>query len=259
MPEGDSVAGDAARLRPILVGEVVESVDATSGSVRANAGRIRGHTVTGIRTRGKNLVVDFDSGYSLRVHLGMNGRWQVLAPERSVPGSAKVVLTTGTHRAACTGAPRAEVDRTPAIDIALGMLGPDLLAHRTDFDEILRRARALPSGTTLARLLLDQSVAAGIGNVFKSELAFLAGVLPSTPLGNLSDEQLLGIYQNARDLLLANVGPGSRSTTGDRGRGRTTWVYDSGGLRCRKCSTQIVSGRIDGRITYWCPECQGPN
>ena len=65
MPEGDSVAGDAARLRPILVGEVVESVDATSGSVRANAGRIRGHTATGIRTRGKNLVVDFDSGYSL--------------------------------------------------------------------------------------------------------------------------------------------------------------------------------------------------
>ncbi len=258
MPEGDSIAGDAEMLRPILVGEVVESVHATSGSVRANVGRIRGRTATGIRTRGKNLVVDFDSGYSLWVHLGMNGRWRLLGPELRVPGPAKVALTTRAHHAVCLGAPKAEVGRTPAIDLALGRLGPDLLSEAVDYEEILGRARALPPGTTLARLLLDQSVAAGIGNVYKSELAFLAGVLPATPVEQVSDEQLLAIYRSAHDLLLANTGPGARSTTGDRGRGRTTWVYNSGGLRCRKCSTQIVSGRIDGRITYWCPGCQNP-
>lgn len=245
-------------LRPILVGVVVESVHATSGSVRSNVERIRGRTVTGIRTMGKNLMVDFDSGYSLWVHLGMNGRWRLLDPARRAPGPAKVALTTQTHQAACFGAPKAVAGRTPAIDLALGSLGPDLLSEHVDYEDILGRVRALPPGTTLARALLDQTIAAGIGNVYKSELAFLAGVLPSTPIGNLSDGQLLGIYENARDLLLANVGPGVRSTTGDRGRGRTTWVYDSGGLRCRKCSTQIVSGRIDGRITYWCPGCQGP-
>lgn len=258
MPEGDSVAGDAAMLRPILLGEVVESVHATSGSVRANVGRIRGRTVTGIRTKGKNLVVDFDSSYSLWVHLGMNGRWRVLGPERRVQGPAKVALTTRAHHAVCLGAPKAEVGRTPAIDLALARLGPDLLDEEVDLDEILARARALPDDTTLARLLLDQTVAAGIGNVYKSELAFLAGVIPSAAIGQLSDEQLLAIYENGMDLLLANIGSGSRSTTGARGRGRTTWVYDSAGLGCRKCSTRISSGRIDDRITYWCPSCQKP-
>jgi endonuclease VIII len=256
VPEGDSIAGDATMLRPVLVGEVVEAVHATSGSVRANVARIRGRTVTGIRTIGKNLIVDFDSGYSLWVHLGMNGRWRLLDPRRRPPGQAKVALTTRSHQAACFGAPKAEVGRTPAIDLELGTLGPDLLSDDVDFQDILQRVRALPAGTTLARALLDQTIAAGIGNVYKSELAFLAGVLPSTPIGNLSDEQLLEMYRRARDLLLVNVGPGARSTTGDRGRGRTTWVYNSAGLRCRKCSTQIASGRIDGRITYWCPECQ---
>jgi endonuclease VIII len=258
MPEGDSIAGDAEMLRPVLVGEVVESVHATSGSVRANVGRIRGRTVTAVRTKGKNLVVDFDSGYSLWVHLGMNGRWRLIGPERRVPGPAKVALTTREHHAVCLGAPKAEVGRTPAIDLALGSLGPDLLSEVVDYQEILGRARALPPGTTLARLLLDQTVAAGIGNVYKSELAFLAGLPPASPVEKLTDQQLLSIYGKARDLLLANTGPGARSTTGDRGRGRTTWVYNSGGLRCHECSTQIVSGRIDGRITYWCPGCQRP-
>ncbi len=243
-------------LRPILVGKVVESVQATSGSVRANSARIRGRTVTGIRTRGKNLVVDFDSGYSLWVHLGMNGRWRLLDPDRRAPGPAKVALTTRAHQAACFGAPKVEVGRTPAIDLALGSLGPDLLSEEVDYEEILRRVRALPHGTTLARTLLDQTIAAGIGNVYKSELAFLAGVPPSTPIENLADEQVRAIYSDARNLLLANIGPGARSTTGDRGRGRTTWVYNSGGLRCRRCSTQIASGRIDGRVTFWCPTCQ---
>ena len=130
--------------------------------------------------------------------------------------------------------------------------------EEVDYEDILRRVRALPPGTTLARLLLDQSVAAGIGNVYKSELAFLAGVLPSTPIERLADEQVLAIYEKARELLLANIGPGARSTTGAHGRGRTTWVYNGRGLRCRKCSTQILSGRIDGRVTYWCPVCQRP-
>ncbi|CAN5816991.1 endonuclease VIII Nei2 [soil metagenome] len=256
MPEGDSIAGNAAMLRPILVGEVVESVHATSGSVRANSGRIQGRTVTGIRTRGKNLVVDFDSGYSLWVHLGMNGRWRLLSRKSRVPGPAKVALTTRAIHAVCLGAPKAEVGRTPAIDLALEGLGPDLLAEEVDYEEILRRIRALPEGTTLGRTLLDQTVAAGIGNVYKSELAFLAGLLPSTPVETLTDEQLLGIYGQARSLLLANIGSGARSTTGDRGRGRTTWVYNGGGLRCRRCSTQIFSGRLDGRVTFWCPSCQ---
>lgn len=256
MPEGDSIAGDAAMLRPVLVGEVIESVHATSGSVRANVGRIRGSTVTAVRTRGKNLIVDFDSGYSLWVHLGMNGRWRLLGRGSRVPGPAKVALSTRASQAVCMGAPKADVGRTPAIDRALDSLGPDLLAENVDLEEALSRARALSPGTTLARLLLDQTVAAGIGNVYKSELAFLAGVHPSTPIERLTDEQLLSIYSNARELLLANTGPGARSTTGDRGRGRTTWVYNSGGLRCRKCSSGIASGRIDGRVTYWCPGCQ---
>lgn len=254
MPEGDSVANDALKLRPVLVGKEIADVYGTKGSVRSNVGRLRGHKVESIRTVGKNLVIDLDSGYSLHVHLGMTGRWRVVPADRKIPGSAGVALTTDSHHAACLGAPTVDVDRTPAIDARLSRLGPDLLSESVDTGEILKRARQ--RGGSLAEILLDQTVAAGVGNVYKSELAFLARLHPETSLDRIDDAALAGVYENAVRLLRANVGPGRRTTTGERGRGRETWVYGRAGRACRRCSARIESSGGAERVTYWCPRCQ---
>ena len=254
MPEGDSVAGHALLLRPILEGETIVAVGGSSGSVRTNAGRLAGASVDRVWTHGKNLVVDFDSGYSLRVHLGMNGRWRISSAHGREPGAAKVVLTTRTRHAACLGAPTVDVDRTPSVVADLGRLGPDLLG---DFDEeeFLRRARRAGSGT-IAELLLDQRVAAGIGNVYKSEILFLHGIHPHELPENVTDEELRSMASKATALMKANIGPGDRSTTGSRARGRRTWVYNRESRACHRCGVAIAGDRLGDRVTYWCPGCQ---
>lgn len=255
MPEGDSIASNARRLRPILEGKNIESVYGTSGSVRTNSRRMVGASVTGVRTIGKNLIVDFSTDYSLWVHLEMNGRWAIMTSGRRVPGAARVALSTSRHIAACIGAPTVEVDRTPAIDLILDRLGPDVLDPDFNPNDAVARARHFDEDP-LGRVLLNQRVAAGIGNVYKSELAFLAGTHPLRPISALSDSDLAAIFARARTLLAANVGRGSRTTTGNRVRGQTYFVYQRAGEACRRCSQRIEEGRLDDRVTYWCPGCQ---
>lgn len=255
MPEGDTVAGHAARLRPVLVGHELQLVAGTAPSVRVNSGRLLGGTVISVRTLGKNLLIDLSTGFSVLVHLGMNGRWRFGVDPKRAHGSARLVLATSAGAVALYSAPTVEVDRTPAIDLRLARLGPDLLG---DFDptEFLRRARA--SGPmTMARLLLEQRVWAGIGNVYKSELLFLVAVHPQTSSEDVGDEVLLEIGRRASELLALNVGR-PRSTTGSRERAQDTWVYGQSGHGCRRCGTRIEMGWIDDRVTYWCPTCQPP-
>lgn len=255
MPEGDSVAGDAMRLRPLLEGREIVALDGSAGSVRSNSGRIVGQIVTAVRTAGKNLIVDFASGYSIRVHLGMTGRWVILDGDRRTPGRAKVALTTSTHRVACIDAPTVDMKRTKAIENDLHRLGPDVLSPDFDADAATRRAQTRLSDP-IARVLLDQRVVAGIGNVYKSELSFLRGIHPLTRVGDLKSDQLTDLFTEAQTLLTANVGPGPRTTTGSRAPDRTTWVYGRAGRPCRRCSNRIMHQSLDGRATFWCPSCQ---
>lgn len=254
MPEGDTVAGHAERLRPVLLGKTVTEVGGTAPSVRANSGRILETTVIDVRTVGKNLVIDLATGYSIRIHLGMSGYWRISGSGRSSPGPARILLGTESGRAACYAAPTVEMDRTPAIDAAVARLGPDVLGD-FDEDEFLRRAR-FRNDVSMASMLLDQRVLAGVGNVYKSELLFLEGIHPTTPVRSVGDAQLRAVASRARVLLVANVGPKPRSTTGTRYKGRETWVYGREGLSCRRCGGPISKDSGGNRVTFWCPVCQ---
>lgn len=255
MPEGDSIAKAAGRIRPLLVGNEVVSVYGTAPQIRTNSSRLLGRRVDGVRTFGKHLVVDFEHGISVRVHLGMPGRWHVMSADRRPPGAARVVLTTTAHHICCFAAPEVEVARTAAIEKGLERLGPDVLADDFEPGQLVERARTRRS-QPVAEVILDQRVVAGIGNVYKSELLFLAGVNPGTPIEEVPDSRLLDIASRARQLLGLNVRAGARSTTGERSRGREMWVYDRAGRPCRRCASEIETGRLAGRVTYWCPNCQ---
>lgn len=112
MPEGDSIAKNAARLRPVLLGERVVSVYGTAPSVRSNSRRLVGRTVEAVRTAGKHLVIDVTGGFSVRVHLGMSGRWAVLPAGKRVPGSARLALTTFSHHVITPAAFRRPLSRS---------------------------------------------------------------------------------------------------------------------------------------------------
>lgn len=154
-----------------------------------------------------------------------------------------------------------------AQETPVGMLGPDLLQTNFDADEALRRLRAR-GDEAMAEAILNQRVLAGIGNVYKSEVLFLAGVHPSTSVSALNDDELRQVIRTARRLLLENVvdAPGPAMVTYRSGR-RTTgrmrtedrvWVYNRSGLACRKCGTAIAFDKRGdaARVTYWCPTCQ---
>jgi endonuclease-8 len=259
MPEGDTIHQTAAALRAALLGSVVERITGSHADVRRHGARITGRRITGVESAGKHLLVGFDNGWTLRTHLGMPGSWHLYRPGerwRRSPGAARVVIETAGRIAVCFAAPTVQLAPAAVVRERIAHLGPDTAPRSFDPAEVLRRARATDETRTAADLLLDQSVLAGVGNVFKSEILFLEGVHPATTTGELADEAILALARRARQLVEANLTPGPRTTTG--GRDGKLWV--SGRVRrpCRRCRTPIEEAWMGepARVTTWCPSCQ---
>ncbi len=254
MPEGDTIANAATRLRPALVGRAVLAcrIPRWSGPLPGPGERIEA-----VRAVGKHLLVDFSGGLTLRTHLRMSGRWDLYptgAPWRRRPAAARVVLEVPDWVAVCFSAPDVAVTRRDRA--ATGHLGPDLATGEPDLAAVLARATAAADPTTtIAQLLLDQRVAAGVGNVFKSETLFLERLDPRTPVAALDPDRLRAVFERAHRLLRANLRPGPRRTVPEG-----LAVYGRAGRPCRRCRTPVERFVLGDppRSTYWCPHCQAP-
>jgi endonuclease VIII len=138
-------------------------------------------------------------------------------------------------------------------------LGPDLTREAPEAERIRGRALALnPPDLPLVDLLLDQRIACGIGNVYKSEVLFLTRRPPLLHLEALSPQDFADLYGTAARLLRRNLAGGPRITREiPDGRG-PLWVYGRAGLRCLVCETPVRRERLgrNPRSTYWCPGCQ---
>jgi endonuclease VIII len=146
--------------------------------------------------------------------------------------------------------------RTAKEDDLVGHLGPDLLGPDWDAHLALQRLRADPD-VTIGDALLEQRNLAGVGNVYKAELCFIARVDPLTPVGAVPD--LPAMVAKAKDLLEVNRLRHTRITTGDSRRGYRLWVYGRRGpcLRCGSTIARADRGPLGReRTTYWCPGCQ---
>ena len=256
MPEGDTVARAAARIRPVLLGQVLVDVAGTAPAIRRHQARLRRRHVPDVRTVGKHLVIDVQGGWSVRVHLGMSGSW-VVRTGGGVPGRARLVLSTSRGIVACLDAPTVEVDRTPAIDRQLGELGPDVLAGDFDPADVARRASGR-ADRPVTDVLLDQRVMAGVGNEYKAELLFRLRWHPLRPTASVTEAEWVEAASLAARFVGANIDQPIRSTTGDRAPGRETWVYGRAGKPCRRCGTRIEEAWLGSpaRVTAWCPSCQ---
>jgi len=271
MPEGDTIFRTARTLHRALGGQAVARFEtqlpglAVVDRRRAIVGRI----VEQVGARGKHLLITFSGGLVLRTHMRMHGSWHIYRPGerwRAPARDARIVIGTAVWVAVAFAVNDAELLTADELILhpRLSTLGPDLLSNDPDIDDA--RARIRSSGSRhIAEALLAQRAVAGLGNVYKSELLFMAGLHPFTAVADVPDETLNALLRRGRDLLRLNVAETSIAATRTRAR-RTTgslnpeaslWVYGRTGRPCRRCGTAIASqNETDGRRTYWCPTCQ---
>lgn len=253
MPEGDSIYRAAQALHKALAGKTVTSFETVLPKLALidEDAPLRGRTIERVKAAGKNLIIEFSGDLHLHTHMKMNGSWHIYRPgERwqRPRRDMRIVIGTEEYVAVAFTVPVAEfhTSRSLARDEDLRKMGPDLLGESFDRDEALRRFRSRPD-EEIANVLLNQRVLAGIGNIWKSESLFCAGIDPFTHVADLDDDQLEIIVDCARKLLRHSA------------EGRSAFsVYGRGGDPCRRCETPIRYRKqgVDARGTYWCPKCQ---
>jgi endonuclease VIII len=242
MPEGDSIQRTAERLR-LLVGERVEVESPhPRGAVLGVASRLDGLRLERVEAIGKNLLLRFEGGVTLRSHLRMKGRWRVQPRGTEMRGKPWLILRGRELEAAQWNGPVLEL----RADVAR-RLGPDILAEPPDLAAMVSRLRQVPA-LPLGEAVQRQDLVAGIGNMWTAEALWAARLSPWLRVGDVDDDALRGLLDEAHRLMSAAV-------AGSRAPRR---AYRRVGRPCRRCGTAIRShGQGEAnRMAYWCPRCQ---
>ena len=275
MPEGDTIFRTARNLGRALEGKPVTAFRSTfPWLTRFNDDTpLAGQTIDKVEARGKWLLVHFSGGGILASHLLMNGRWHIYRRgERWQLAHIhmRIVIENEQYQAIGFRVPVARMHTEQSLDRDLRVAVPenDLLRKEFDAAAALERLRSRPD-EAIADALLDQSVLAGVGNVFKSEICFVNGLHPFRPVGTLTRDEAAAAIVSAQKLLRANVLEDSgdtivtyrgqqRRTTHASDPSQSLWVYGRNGEPCRRCGEPIrrrIQG-ADARVTFWCPRCQ---
>jgi endonuclease-8 len=258
MSEGDTIFRTAVRLGEALEGErVTESRLFREARTLVEPGTV----VRAVRSRGKHLLIFFEGDRILHTHLGMTGAWRTYRAGEDWRWSrarARVLIGTEEVLAVCFAAPVVEVfaERALRIHPSLSALGPDLCSPIVDLDAVVTRfSRLAPPEEEIGPLLLDQRIACGIGNVYKSEILFAERLDPFAPAGRISPSRIRDVYATASTLLRRNLRPGRRRTVA-----QGLAVYGRAPRPCLRCAQPIRARRQGdpGRVTYWCLSCQPP-
>jgi endonuclease-8 len=270
VPEGDSVWKLARRLDRQLAGRTVLRSDFRTPRLATRD--VSGRTVAGHATHGKHLLtrlggLDDSPPVTLHSHLRMDGSWTTTGPGKRLPArvmaDVRLVLALDDGRTT-HGIKLHDLELVPTADESrlVGHLGPDPLRDDWDADEAVRRLSADPT-LPLVSALLDQRLVAGLGNLWANELAFLTGVSPWTPVGDVDVRRLV---ERAATMLhhSATVPQAYQVTTGSVWPGTDHWVTGRQRRGCLRCGTAVrvvaeIPGDAGNRRTWWCPRCQpGP-
>lgn len=255
MAEGDSILRLARRIDAALAGSPVRT--RTPGRRRPQgraASDLDGRTLEGAESRGKHLLLRFSDGLVLHSHLGMRGSWHLYRPgERwRRPASRAWIELAGDGAVAVNfdgSSLRIVREAELARDPRLARLGPDLLAPDVTPERAARSLAKAGRDRELGDAMLDQTLVAGIGNIFKSEGCFAAGLDPWRPVSGLEPANLELVAAETRKLMLGAAEDGRAEPA----------VYRRAGMPCPRCGAAIRARKQgdDARTTYWCPGCQG--
>ncbi|WP_342371850.1 Fpg/Nei family DNA glycosylase [Propioniciclava soli] len=279
MAEGHAVHGMAARVRRLVdqpgrsQGPVTEQFDPRA---------LDGRAVAGAEAHGKHLLIHLHgTDLSPHLHLGMHGAVSVRQHRRALgpddlprtdppdPAGLAWRHLTATHLLEVTRPTVCELLDADGRAALHARLGPDPLRDDADPAEAIARLHA--SRRAIGALLVDQSVVSGIGNVYRAELLWRAGLDPHTPGNALDPDTLRALWDDAFDLMTIGLGAGwivahptqladARALLA-RGEAVPRWpkryaVYLRRGEPCPRCGTPVASERLGLQTMYWCPGCQ---
>ncbi len=274
MPEGDTIWRAARTLHRALADKIVTGFETVLPQLARvdHDSPLAGRSVDSIRAAGKWMEMRFSGNLILLTHMLMSGSWHIYRPGERWHRSRyhmRIVISTADLIAVAFNVPVAEFHTAESLARREGhnALGPALL--EADFDAAAAVARLrLQPGMEIGSALLKQSVIAGLGNVFKSEVCFVSRINPFTIIGPLTGGELERIVSMAQKLMRMNVSSSSgdqivtytglRRTTGRSDPSARLWVYRRAGEPCRVCGSAILSRKQgpEVRTTFWCPRCQ---
>lgn len=265
MPEGHVLHRLADELTVGFGGRQV-AVSSPQGRFAAEALLLDGSVLEHAHAHGKHLFVEFADERVVHVHLGLIGTMTV-GPARPVVGQVRMRLATDDVVADLRGPQGCRLTDPARRAAMVARLGPDPLDPEADPSVLLDRVRR--TDRPVAVVLLDQSVLAGVGNVYRAEVLFRLGLDPLTPASALSPDTWLAVWQD----LVALMAEGKRLGRIDTVRpehepevmgraarqddhGGEVYVYRRTDQPCLVCGTPIRRRELAGRNLFWCPACQ---
>lgn len=267
MPEGHTVHR-LARLHQRRYGHAPVRVGSPQGRFADGAALVDGHVLRKADAYGKHLFHHYaspGSGRIVHVHLGLYGAFTEFATS-DIPdpvGQVRMRMVGAEHGTDLRGPTRCEVIGEAEIGDVLARLGPDPL--RSDADPALAYARIAKSRRPVGALLMDQSILAGVGNVYRCELLFRHGVDPFRTGTTITAGEFQAMWTDLVALMKVGVRRGKivvvraeddhGAPSYRPGRPRT-YVYRRAGEPCRVCGTRVRIAELEGRNLFWCPSCQ---
>jgi endonuclease VIII len=270
VPEGHTIHR-VARDHGRLLRDRSISVSSPQGRFAPDAARVDGATLRRIQPHGKHLFYEWSTGEIGHVHLGLFGRFRVQrTPEAPPPvGQVRMRLQTPPDDTRdewvtvdLSGPTACTVDPPDVRDAILARLGPDPIRRGSTPEAMIGRIER--SGRSIGDLLMDQSVVSGVGNVYRAEALFVAGMHPLRPGRTCSRDDLMSLWAIVQGMLRQGVKDG-RIVTVDRAelglpraaripRGEATYAYKR--ERCLRCGDRIRRVTIANRTCYFCPTDQ---
>jgi endonuclease-8 len=253
VPEGDTIHHAANRIRPVLEGHVPDELATPHPRFARDRWpeRLAGQAVTGVDAYGKHLFLRFEGGLVIHSHLRMTGQWRVRDAAERRPPRTWLMLRREDRQVLQINGPVLELMTASRVrfDQRIAGLGPDILAPVLDEAAVLRRLRADDPTRPIGDALIDQRTIAGIGNMWKAEGCFAAGVDPWRRAGDVSDEEALAVVRACRGPMLESAVHGKHDQLA---------IYGRTGEPCPRCGGRIEARGQgdDNRRTYWCPSCQ---
>lgn len=268
MPEGHTLHRHAHELTEAFADSRL-SASSPQGRFVAGAARISGHTFDSADAFGKHLLLRLeDLEDTVHVHLGLYGMLS-LTPATGLPvvGAVRLRLESATHTVDLRGPTACALFAPGEVDTLLARLGPDPLRDDADPDKAWSRIGS--SRTSIAALLMNQHVLAGVGNVYRAEVLFRLGIDPFLPGRELGRTRWVALWSDLADQMTVGVLTGRIDTIHPQhepeamGRppreddhGGEVYVYRRAGQACLVCNTPILTQKLAGRNLFWCPSCQ---
>lgn len=270
MPEGHTIARIAREHSKLLVGRRI-SVSSPQGRFSADAARVDGTELSGVTSHGKHLFYRWSTGEVGHVHLGLFGKYRVQRTDHSPDPIGQVRMRLQARPDSddeqfvtvdLSGPTACTIDPPSVRKEILARLGPDPIRRGSKPDSMIERIARSSRG--IGDLLMDQSVVAGVGNVYRAEALFVAGIHPLRPGNRCEHTELEALWTIVQGMLRQGVKDGRIVTVSreDLGvspgarisRSEATYAYKRD--RCLLCGDEIQRIQIANRTSYHCPTHQ---